>query len=587
MSSFLTNTQIGEKGQSEYMWSTEINEQIVQLYFQLVRTSDMYKIFNITENVLIKMFTDYFLDKIHFEVYSEYLSYMYRLIAFTRDIINGKGEYNLAYTLLGVWLKVGEQTRENYFIELAKYAFKQFIINDKNIHPFGSWKDVKYLYSFSQTYSNLCNWEPLIEYSIQLTNEQLFIDYKNSMSETYKNISLVSKWIPREKSKYNELFKRLAIHYFGPSYLINTKQDSYTRAVRKCLMEYRKVLSFLNKILDTVQIKQCSRNWSQINFDNVTSITTNKQKLAFMNKKKDRTLRYSHEDRILCSQHFSEFLNNVKNGLSEAKGQRLGLEYFTKEAIRLIERNLTNNDSEVQLLNLQWENNRKINPQKLGKMIAMIDTSSSMEGDSLNVAIALGIRIAEKSMFGKRVLTFSAEPNWISLKECNDEFVAMVDKIRQANCGMNTNFASALKLILETIEKNRLEPNDVEDMVLVILSDMQIDKADKNDSKSMYQYIENLYKETGMRVWGKPYKPPHILFWNLRSTNGFPNLISQKNTSMMSGYSASVLNQFCDEGMTSLHSCNPWTIFVKTITNERYNNMENYIKEVVCKKIEQ
>jgi hypothetical protein len=148
---------------------------------------------------------------------------------------------------------------------------------------------------------------------------------------------------------------------------------------------------------------------------------------------------------------------------------------------------------------------------------------------------------------------------------------------------MTTNFASALKMILDAIEKNKLHPNDVEDMVLVILSDMQIDNADCGSSKnnSMYEYMETLYKDAGMRVWGKPYKPPHILFWNLRSTNGFPTLSSQKNASMMSGFSPSLLNMFCEEGMTSLQSCTPWSLFIKSLANERYMCLDTFIREIL------
>jgi len=582
------NIQQGEKGQYEYKWSTEINEQIVQLHFQLVRNADIIYIFNITENILIKLFSDYFLDKIVFETYIEYLSYMYRLIGQTRDIIEGKGEYTLSYILLGVWLKVGTQTRQEYFIDMAKYAFKQFVYSDST--PFGSWKDVKYLYEFSREYYTLCNWEPLIEYSIQLTNEQLYNDYTNFTNGKLNKLSLVSKWIPREKSKHNELFNQLAIQYFGPYYLNNTnkchRQDIYPKAIRKCFMEYRKLVSTLNKALDTVQIKQCSRRWSEINFDNITSITLHKQKLAFLNKKKDGTLRYDKDDRVICSKFFSKFLDDVKNGIKHVKGKRIGLADFTKEAIRLNERQLNGlcDNNEILLLNEQWNNNREMNNKKLGKMIAMVDTSSSMEGDPLHVAIALGIRIAENSMLGRRVLTFSSEPTWINLKECNGEFVSMVDTICKANCGMNTNFALVMKLILEAIEKNKLEPEDVEDMTLVILSDMQIDISDKNNSKSIYQYIETLYKEAGMRVWGKPYKPPHILFWNLKVTTGFPTLVSQKNASMMSGYSQNLLNNFCDNGLTSLHSCSPWSVFVKMLINERYNVLYDYLKERVTVK---
>ena len=55
-------------------------------------------------------------------------------------------------------------------------------------------------------------------------------------------------------------------------------------------------------------------------------------------------------------------------------------------------------------------------------MIAMVDVSGSMDGDPLHAAIALGIRVAEKSILGKRVLTFSALPTWVNL-DGYDSFV--------------------------------------------------------------------------------------------------------------------------------------------------------------------
>jgi hypothetical protein len=83
-----------------------------------------------------------------------------------------------------------------------------------------------------------------------------------------------------------------------------------------------------------------------------------------------------------------------------------------------------------------------------------------------------------------------------------------------------------------------------------------------------------------MRVKGRPYKPPHILFWNLRSTSGFPTLSTQPNASMMSGFSPVMLNLFCEKGIESLQSCTPWIIFLKSLKNDRYSIMEEKAREV-------
>jgi hypothetical protein len=214
-------------------------------------------------------------------------------------------------------------------------------------------------------------------------------------------------------------------------------------------------------------------------------------------------------------------------------------------------------------------------------MIAMVDVSGSMNGDPMYAAIALGIRVAEKSMLGKRVLTFSASPTWVNL-DGRDTFIQMVETVRRADWGMNTNFAAALKMILDAIIVQKLKPEDVEDMVLAIFSDMQMDVADSS-STSLMDSIERSYAKAGNRLWGKPFKTPHILFWNLRSTSGFPTLSTQKNASMMSGFSPALLNLFCEEGLEALQSCTPWSMLVKSLKSERYKPMDTYIRsELRC-----
>jgi len=134
-------------------------------------------------------------------------------------------------------------------------------------------------------------------------------------------------------------------------------------------------------------------------------------------------------------------------------------------------------------------------------------------------------------------------------------------------------------LILDAIVANKMAAEDVEDMVLAIFSDMQIDEATGEEDNTMMGVIEARYSEAGIKVCGKPYKPPHILFWNLRSTSGFPTLSLQKNASMMSGFSPALLNLFCDEGLTALQSCSPWSLLIKALANDRYKVLDTKIRE--------
>ena len=113
-------------------------------------------------------------------------------------------------------------------------------------------------------------------------------------------------------------------------------------------------------------------------------------------------------------------MERVKAGTSTAKGKKVAINDFVKEALSLNRKFsvLRNHDSAPQdslvnekaLLDGQWDDKGDHN-QQAGDCIAMVDVSGSMCDDDsypLRTAIGLGIRIAEKSRLGNRVMTFAA-----------------------------------------------------------------------------------------------------------------------------------------------------------------------------------
>lgn len=559
-----TITQIGKKGHVEYGWSNNIREKILQFSYQLTRT-DVAGLDNL-QNILKEMLSSLkhnikkgtVLDK---EVSKGYLSILYRMIGQTRDIIDGKGECTLTYMMIYTWYI--------FFPVLAKFALRCLVdIGDNKKHPYGSWKDIKYFCEYCRRQQGGLFTNLLLQYAVKITNEQLKKDYVNYILNI-KNISLVAKWIPREKSSFGWLYSEFASDYYS-HYLSTAKtDDSFKKATAKCKTDYRKLLSKLNKHIDTIQIKQCSKEWSSIDFNKVTSISVCKQKKAFLNIKYNGEIRFpDNRDRIDCAKQFTSYIQRFENGENEIKGKRVGMADFTKQAMQLID---GGNKIEIDLLNSQWRDNTN-HTGKLGKMIAMVDVSASMEGDPANVGIALGIRIAEKSMLGKRIMTFSAKPSWINL-ENYDDFVTQVGIIKRAEWGMNTDFYAALDIILDAIIQNKMSTEDVQDLVLVVLSDMQMDRNEEYNTENLYEVMKAKYEAAGIRLNGKPYKPPHILFWNLKSTSGFPTLSNQRNCSMMSGFSPSLLNLFCEKGVTALQSTTPWALLEKSLENPRYKIM--------------
>ena len=552
--------QHGENGHMEYTWSHTIRDKIVQFWYQCNRCNDERRVAKLKDTL------EELLLHLHAHYDSYYLNILYRIIGHTRDIISGKGEYKLAYMMILAW--------SDLYLDLAKHALTCFVKSTDGA-PYGSWKDIKYFCRYcldnGRTITN-----PIIQHGISLINDQLRLDSNNIDG----NISLVAKWVPREDSSFKVLYPELATQYFAEFIATAKTDEAYARAITKCKTKYRMLIAKLNKKLDTTQIKQCDKEWTQIKFDTVTSITLAKQKKAFLNINNDGTTKYPEDlDRISCALHFKTHIANAVANDKSIKGLRIGMETFTKTALDIIKRrSLSPSPSikdETDLLNLQWKNN-SIQNNTLSNFIAMVDVSGSMEGDPMYVANALGIRIAENSKLGKRVMTFSQNPKWVNLEKC-DNFVSMTEQIC-TNSGLNTNFYAALDLILNAIIKSQLTPSEVDDMVLVILSDMQIDQGDKSANEAMYETIQHKYSEAGIRLYNIPFKAPHIIFWNLRSTSGFPCLSYQPNASMMSGYSPVILNTFCEDGLKSLNSHTPWSHLENMLMNDRYDVMGNMVK---------
>ena len=116
MDKHIHNKQFGENGHAEYAWSEEPAELVVQFFFQLVRCkSDGGK--KDLENKL-----RYLLE--HLTREHELFAILYKIIAQTRDIVDGKGEYELAFMQLRVWW--------DYYPELAMAAFALFVKGNAN-----------------------------------------------------------------------------------------------------------------------------------------------------------------------------------------------------------------------------------------------------------------------------------------------------------------------------------------------------------------------------------------------------------------------------------------------------------------------
>ena len=588
----LDSLQLGENMNYEYRWSNNNNmkELLTQFYFQLVRDADC----NILKIKYYKIL-DYIFDVKENSDSKLYGNYMYKLIAHMRDIPNGKGEYNLSYFLITnlynyKYTENGKKY-ESIIEKLVEFVIEKFVIAENDVLPYGSWKDIKYLLDYHVDVNNKLKkkyYTPreiigdnnyiIVKKCIELVCNQLNKDVKE------KNPSLLCKWIPRENSKrFGWITPLLAYNYYKEWILTATAKETILNAKKKCLTNFRQMVSSINIKLETTQIYQCQNRWKEIDFEKkVTSITMRKQSKAFLYTNKHVTESNSnYYDRMTCSNNYKNFISKCQNNNVNIKGKRVSIIDFVRDAYFLND----NDYYEKELLNSQWRDNSTQN-ENLGNIIAMVDTSYSMHDNKMNPyfsAIGLGLRISEKSKFGNRVMTFSTNPKWINLDDVKDDFVESVKKISKGEFGGSTNFRKALELILDTAIINNIHPKDMENMTLVILSDMQIDCADNSSFtiESMIESIENKYYNAGLdTVYKMPYNIPNIVFWNLRQTNGFPNTSTKKNTIMISGNSPMLLNEFANKGIECLKEIKPIIMITDILNNERYKSLEEYFYDI-------
>ena len=117
---------------------------------------------------------------------------------------------------------------------------------------------------------------------------------------------------------------------------------------------------------------------------------------------------------------------------------------------------------------------------------------------------------------------------------------------------------------------------------------MQFDQADSEMAKkTSYETIQRLFAEAGIKISGKPYRTPRIIFWNLRATTGSPVSASTENVQLISGFSPSLLKSVMNgddvtpEGLYRLVLDDKLYDPVREILNDSQENKLLYYKKTI------
>ena len=576
----LSSRTVGQNGHAQVEWKDgDFQEAIVQLFFQIVRvdksynnayTSDKYEIIRKKYSELIELASNQVL-------YRAPLNYCLSLLFQTRDLEGGKGEYSLFYHLLSCWEKYWDCVSDQLTQALTLLFDTEYASNNFDItfsHPYGSWKDVK---NILNVYRELFCWgddhTQWSEYNVTRQVVGLAVDALNKdfclVKEGKAPKTLVAKWLPREKSKlYGWQARIFAEHVASHAQIKGHKLKNWTVP----LSTYRRYCSMINKKLGTTQIKQCAGEWSTIDFDNgVTSITMQKQKAAFLACGKNKEVA-ELEDRKACATNFRQYLSDVATGKKTVKASRVMGEQLIKELW-----NDTISEEEKSYANAVWDEVIKSSSPALSNALVMLDLSASMtwENCPFYAAIYLALKIACAPGGTKRVMTFSTDPSWISLEQCST-LTEMVDTLKQNahSVGMSTDIYKAFNLVGNACLHRDLTPEEVGQQMVVILSDMQINQADSSRTYGsiLEENITQDFERFGLSSsHGRPYPRPTLVFWNMKSTGGFPTSVVKPNTIMMSGYNSDVLESVASGGMEKLTDLVPWDHIKRILDTARYN----------------
>jgi hypothetical protein len=458
-------------------------------------------------------------------------SVLYKLMAQTRDIVDGYGERDLAYMQLFEWARID--------VSLAKHALELFVDSSNNGNSsIGSWKDVKSFFAYMRRVINVRDdhdmraYIEMTDFMVGMVNARLAEDVLAFYSDdndddptnSKKSVSLVSKWIPRENKskKYGNLYERLACDYYK-MWLPKDKSNvtSYDKAVLKCKINYRKLISFFNRYLDTPEIKMCEQNWANIDFDRVGRRTQKLQNAAFLNlnvdKETNRANQNKDHDRETCADKYKTWkcnMLNYKRGISS---------------------NLVHHVSDIQygLYHLESDKNAEwrayltqletANETNLKYMIPLL-TGTSFR------TVGLALAVAEKSVLGKKLITTTMTDcktrNNLELYNLEDSFVKNVKKLRPYNSDNNNDkdkldIYLSLIAVLQTMIDSGITPKQFKEypqMTVVIFADRESDiiigECETCDCmckfNSAYNEAARVYAEFG-------YAAPKILLWALKS----------------------------------------------------------------------
>lgn len=383
--------------------------------------------------------------------------------------------------------------------------------NIENIPFFGRYDD---LYALEDT--------PVEDKMFSFIKKQLALDI------LCKTPSLLAKWLKSENTSSKE----------------SRRLGGKTRvALGMNHKEYRKTLSILRERINIIERLMSEGRWNEVQYDKIPS----KAGLIYRNA-------------------FAKHDYDRYKAFSESKTTKVNA--ATLYPYEIIEKALYTSGSTVDrtIIEKYWENQIDILNGESCKILCVCDTSGSMSGTPINVAIGLSMYCAERigGDFKNHYISFSSRPQLIKIEGV--DFVDKVHRIYNTNLCENTNIEATFALLKSVALKSN--PEDIPE-IIVIISDMQIDNMtgdywSNNNGNQWTEKTTATEMEKIRKDWeASGLKCPRLVYWNVDARNN-TILDSGPDVSFVSGFSPMIFKQVLT-GKTGLD------LMYETLNQQRYN----------------
>ena len=350
--------------------------------------------------------------------------------------------------------------------------------NLENVPEYGRWDD---LYSVVGTKVEEAMFAEIIN-QLDLDMEAL------NMGDSF-GVSLLAKWLKSENASSKET-KKLG--------------DLTRKALGLSHKQYRKILSDLRARINIVEKLMSEGKWEQIEYAKLPS----KAGLIYRNA-------FARRD----AERYEEFINSKETKVNAGTLYPYDIVNKVTDKISYWGRDIDITDTEREVLNKYWANQKDYLNGQPCKIMCIVDTSGSMTSrynatvTPIDVAISLGMYCGERigEPFKNYFISFSSRPQLIKIEGI--DFVDKVARIYRQNLCEDTNLNAVFNLLLKMYKNNQVKAEDLPEQ-LIVISDMEINNgscwySDEERTTEM-QRIRNEWEAAGVKM-------PKLVYWNVNA----------------------------------------------------------------------